>query len=274
MSSKGVTIQLVDVVAASYPLVLKQSEPVVLRKAEAIKTITGLTKPSYRLGLSVIDNNALANNSELSAAIVQYPTVDEINQVESNLSQGFKDITVKYSLIFNQSGTAPYYVTASGYPAGTTFVSGDLALAPYDHELIVGIEWFEDAGDRNTTTPVVNTAPLKGENYSLYRYDGTGWLPCVLDTNTGISKYRVKVQYDYAYLCTLLDSTNATLFGTLRKSHIENYYNMIYYPNAPSAGITRSVRFPKMFELEARIMHLKSELNNSMFNFDCGNTAT
>ena len=272
MSSKGVTIQLVDVVATSYspPLVLKQSEPVVLRREQAIKTITGLTKPSYRLGLSVIDNNALASDSELSTAIVQYPTVDEINQLESNLSQGFVNVTVKYSLMFNASGTAPYYVTASGYPAGTTFISGDLALAPYDHELIVGQEWFSDAGDRNGVIPVAGTATLTGENYSLYRYDGTGWLPCVLDTNVGISKYRVKVENDYAYLCTLCDTTDPTLFGNLRKSNTTNYYEMIYYPNVPSAGITRSVRFPKMFEIEARVEHLKNEISNNMSNFDCG----
>ena len=118
MSSKGVTIQLVDVVATSYssPLVLKQSEPVILRREQAIKKITGLTKPSYRLGVSVIDNNALASDSELSAAIVQYPTVDEINQLQADLSQGFVNVTVKYSMVFNQSGTAPYYVTAHGYP--------------------------------------------------------------------------------------------------------------------------------------------------------------
>ena len=272
MSSKGVTIQLVDVVATSYspPLVLKQSEPVVLRREQAIKTITGLTKPSYRLGLSVIDNNALANDSELSTAIVQYPTVDEINKLQADLSQGFVNVTVKYSMVFNQSGTAPYYVIAHGYPAGTTFVSGDLALAPYDHELIVGQEWFSDAGDRNGVIPVAGAAPLTGENYSLYRYDGTGWLPCVLDTNVGISKYRVKVENDYAYLCTLYDTTNPTLFSTLCKSNTTNYYEMIYYPNVPSAGITRSVRFPKMFEIEARVEHLKNEIGNNMSNFDCG----
>lgn len=270
--SKEVTIQLVDVSTATFPKVLKQSEPVVLRRVEAIKTITGLTKPSYRLGLSVIDNNAIGSDSELSTAIVQYPTVDEINQLESNLSQGFVNVTVKYSLMFNASGTAPYYVTASGYPAGTTFISGDLALAPYDHELIVGQEWFSDAGDRNGVIPIAGTASLTGEDYSLYRYDGTGWLPCVLDTNTGISKYKVKVENDYAYLCTLLDTTDPTLFGALRKSHTTNYYNMIYYPNTPSVGITRSVRFPKMFEIEARVDHLRNEISYNMSNFDCGDT--
>ena len=275
MSSKGVTIQLVDVVATSYspPLVLKQSEPVVLRREQAIKTITGLTKPSYRLGLSVIDNNALANDSELSTAIVQYPTVDEINLLQADLSQGFVNVTVKYSMVFNQSGTAPYYVIAHGYPAGTTFVSGDLALAPYNQELLVGVEWFVDAGDRNGIVPVAGAAPLTGEGYSLYRYDGIGWLPCVLDTNPGISKYRIKVEHDYAYQCTIQDTTNPALFSNLRVSHTTNYYEMIYYPNTPFAGITRSVRFPKMFELEARIIHASEVINWNMSNFNCGDTA-
>ena len=272
--AKDVTIQLVDVVNAfSGNKALKQSEPLMLRRSDAIKTVTGSTKPSYRLAVSPADNNVIANDSGLSDAVIQFPTVDEVNKVHADLSQGFIDVTVKYSMVFNQSGTSPYFVTGHGYPAGTTFVSGDLALAPYNQEVLVGVEWFVDAGDRNGIVPVAGTAPLTGEGYSLYRYDGIGWLPCVLDTNPGISKYRIKVEHDYAYQCTIQNTTNPALFSNLRVSHTTNYYEMIYYPNTPFAGSTRSVRFPKMFELEARIIHASEVINWNMSNFNCGDTA-
>lgn len=272
--SKKVTIQLIDVVATSYSpsLVLKQSEPVVLRRAEAIKTLTGLTKPSYRLGLSIVDNNALGSDSELSTAIVQYPTVDEINSLYTFITHGYTYLEIKYSLVFNQSGTAPYYVTASGYPTGTIFVNGDLALAPYNQESLVGVEWFADAGDRNGVNPVAGSAQLTGEGFPLYKYDGTGWLPCTFDASAGGTKYKIKVIKDYAYLCSLYDTTNVNTISETSKNSLTNYYYMEYYPNTPSVGITRSVRFPKMFEIEARVDHLRNEISYNMSNFDCGDT--
>jgi hypothetical protein len=279
--SRDVTIQVLDVVGADYPKQMLEKEPLLLRRSEIVKQVkngsVNITSESQRLAISKTSETYNNDSSVLSSNnIMQVATVNDVQTVYDKVidaSQGFTDITVKYGLIFNQSGTAPYHVTPHGHPAGTTFVSGDLALAPYNQEILVGVEWFADAGDRNGIIPVAGTAPLKGEGYTLYRYDGTGWLPCVLDTNLGISKYRVKVQKDYAYLCSLLNTTDPTLFSSFHKSYSENYYNMIYYPNTPSAGITRSVRFPKMLEIEARIAHTHETINWKMSNFNCGSTA-
>ena len=279
--SRDVTIQLLDIVDAGYPKQMLEKEPVLLRRSEIVRQVkngsVNITNETQRLAIS---KTSEVHNSDISMLtannVMQIATVKDLQNVYDKVidtSQGFIDVTVKYSMVFNQSGTSPYFVTGHGYPAGTTFVSGDLALAPYDHELIVGQEWFSDAGDRNGIVPVAGAAPLTGEGYSLYRYDGIGWLPCVLDTNPGISKYRIKVEHDYAYQCTIQDTTNPALFSNLRVSHTTNYYEMIYYPNTPFAGITRSVRFPKMFELEARIIHASEVINWNMSNFNCGDTA-
>ena len=279
MSSKGVTIQLVDVLATSYspPLVLKQSEPVVLRREQAIKTITGLTKPSYRLGLSVIDNNALDNDSELTKAIVQNPNVDEINQLQADLSQGFVNVTVKYSLRFELTSISPYYVTPMCVPGTFAFVAGDLAISPYectnrttfvegnDYGQFIEKQIFHDDGGNNGTTPIVSTAQLTGAGFPLYRYDGTGWLPCVLDTNSNsISKYKIRVIYDLAYVDNWYSNNLTTSMTTETYEGVFcNYYYLVQTRISGNTGNGRLARFLNL-----------SNANRRVADLSCGNTSS
>lgn len=270
--AKDVTIQLVDVVNAfSGNKALKQSEPLMLRRSDAIKTVTGSTKPSYRLAVSPADNNAIANDSGLSDAVIQFPTVDEVNKVHADLSQGFIDVTVKYGLYFYADGTTPYYLRASGHPDGTIFVNGDLALAPYNQETLWGQEWFKDAGDRNGVIPVAGTAVLTGEGYPLYRYDGTGWLPCVLNNLGSTTKYRIKVEKDYAYLGSIINTSNVGNYVNINDllAHCTNTYELIYYPNTPSAGVMRSARIVGNSKVDWRIYQ---QIEPKIARLNCGNT--
>lgn len=279
MSSKGVTIQLVDVVATSYspPLVLKQSEPVVLRREQAIKTITGLTKPSYRLGLSIVDNNALANDSELSTAIVQYPTVDEINLLQADLSQGFVNVGIKYSLRFESTNISPYYVTPMYVPGIVAFVAGDLAISPYectnrttfvdgnDYGQFIEKQIFHNDGGNNGTTPIISTAPLTGTGFPLYRYDGAGWLPCVLDTNiNSISKYKIRVMYDLAYVDNWYSNNPTTSMITeISEGVFCNYYYLVQSRILGNTGNGRLARFLNL-----------SNANRRVADLSCGNTSS
>ena len=280
--SRDVTIQLLDIVDAGYPKQMLEKEPVLLRRSEIVRQVkngsVNITNETQRLAIS---KTSEVHNSDISMLtannVMQIATVKDVQTVYDkvvDVSQGFIDVTVKYGLIFSMSGTSPYYVNPIGYPVGTTFVSGDLAIAPFDAELIWGREWYSDAGDRNGIIPIAGSAPLTGQDYVLYRYNGTGWLPCVLDTKTGISKYRVKVQNDYAYLCNVLDDTNIGNYPNigLLLADCTNVYNLIYYPNSPSAGITRSVRLIGNARIDWRIGHMKKRVDLEMSNFYCGDT--
>ena len=267
--AKDVTIQLVDVVNAfSGNKALKQSEPLMLRRSDAIKTVTGSTKPSYRLAVSPADNNVIANDSGLSDAVIQFPTVDEVNKVHADLSQGFIDVTVKHCFRFEAYTNSPYNVrpVILSSPDLSALVAGDLAIAPYwaigsldqsTYEGFVSREFFSDAGNRNGTSPTTSS-PLKGVGFPLYRYDGTGWLPAVFDNSESLKKYRIKVLKDQTYYFQTFPNQISNAFENV---HLENYYYLVYMPSSASVEIKRTAQFLKVSQVDARII-----------NFDCGDT--
>ena len=269
-------IQILDLIDASYPKEMLEKEPVLLRRLENIRQVknggVAITKETQRLGISKI-NEVYNNDTDIltSDNIMQMATVNDLQNVYDKVidaSQGFIDVTVRYGLYFWIDGTAPYYTHPNGYPSGTVFNVGDLALNVYDEGgILLEREWYEDAGDRNGLT---GSNTLNGNQFPLYRYDGTGWRPVVLDTSNEVRKYRIKVQHDYAYLVHLNNEWDFTKIPSIAKSHIENYYELIYYPNSPSAGITRSARMPKLSE---SFFFLKA-VSDALSKLDCGNTSS
>ena len=274
--SRDVTIQLLDIVDAGYPKQMLEKEPVLLRRSEIVRQVkngsVNITNETQRLAIS---KTSEVHNSDIGMLtannVMQIATVKDVQTVYDkvvDVSQGFIDVTVKYGLYFWIDGTAPYYTHPGGYPSGTVFNVGDLALNVYNEGgILLEREWYEDAGDRNGLT---GSNTLNGDQFPLYRYDGTGWRPVVLDTSNELRKYRIKVQHDYAYLVHLNNEWDFTKIPSIVKSHTENYYELIYYPNSPSAGITRSARMPKLSE---SFFFMKA-VAEALSKLDCGNTSS
>lgn len=274
--SRDTTITILDVVGADYPKEMLEKEPVLLRRSEIVRQVkngsVNITNEAQRLAINKTGGTYNNDNAILTSNnVMQMATVDDVQTVYDkvvDVSQGFIDVTVKYGLYFGIDGTAPYYTHPGGYPSGTVFNVGDLALNVYNEGgILLEREWYEDAGDRNGLT---GSNTLNGDQFPLYRYDGTGWRPVVLDTSNELRKYRIKVQHDYAYLVHLNNEWDFTKIPSIVKSHIENYYELIYYPNSPSAGITRSARMPKLSESFFFLKAVAKELSR----LDCGNTSS
>lgn len=274
--SRDTTITILDVVGADYPKEMLEKEPVLLRRVENIRQVkngsVNITNEAQRLAINKTGGTYNNDNAILTSNnVMQMATVDDVQTVYDkvvDVSQGFIDVTVKYGLYFGIDGTAPYYTHPSGYPSGTVFNVGDLALNVYNEGgILLEREWYEDAGDRNGLT---GSNTLNGDQFPLYRYDGTGWRPVVLDTSNELRKYRIKVQHDYAYLVHLNNEWDFTKIPSIVKSHTENYYELIYYPNSPSAGITRSARMPKLSE---SFFFMKA-VAEALSKLDCGNTSS
>ena len=251
--ARDVEISLLDVIESTYPKSLKQSEPVMLRRSEVIKQIGAISKPSMRLATSgsEIDVNS---DTELGNALQQYATVDEVQGVHDIATQGFQDITVKYCCRFITSTNSPYNVVPVASDISPSV--GDLAISPYwvmqggdnlryHRDRAV----FKDSGHRNGLTG----GSLYGVGFPVYRYDGTGWKPVVLDTATVITKYRIKVLFDYKYFYTDLEDFPAY------NNYDESYYNLVYIPHA---GVeVRSARFLNV-----------ADIYNRLATFDCGSS--
>ena len=75
---------------------------------------------------------------------------------------------------------------------------------------------------------------------------------------------------DYAYACHISDTTDSSIFTDTTKGSLSNNYYMEYYPNVPSAGVTRSVRFIKNSETDLRLHFLAKDMLWELANFNCG----
>lgn len=279
--SREVNIQILDVINASYPKQMLEKEPVLLRRSEIIRQIknnnVNITNEGQRLAIS--KTNEIHNNDIsmlTSDNVMQIATVKDVQAVYDNIKAGIIDITVKYSLRFNSTNTAPYYVATSEVPNGSDIPqSGDLAISIYESEtpisspspsirygMYIPIKIYTNNAGANGTNPKISTAPLKGAGYPLYKYDGTGWIPLVLDTSTEITEYRIKVLRDYGKYYNLIDNIPSNNNFLLHEETIPEYYHLIYYPTSGTTSPNRCARFVGLDYTNVKVADL-----------DCGSTS-
>ena len=292
---KNVTIQLLDVLTATYPKTLEQSEPVVLRRDDAIKQVGDISKPLMRLAVSPSKTN-LTSDGELKNHVQQLATVEEAQGIFDkaqaaqttadtavSLAEGGIVKQVKYGIrvVLSANGLRSFYDLSTNPPA-----VGDLALAVYS-EWNFPLEYFGDNGDRCGVNGLgfVNNPAYAGysDSMPLYIYTGptTGWYPCVFDTTTTAKKYKVKVQYDYAYIFNeiylalpmdTLYPSDVNLIPAFIRPHLQQEYIVEYLPviGNPS-GANRMCRIHQEgrngYVGQARV------LSSVYANIDCGWTA-
>ena len=260
--SRDVTIQLLDIVDAGYPKQMLEKEPVLLRRSEIVRQVkngsVNITNETQRLAINKTGGTYNNDNAILTSNnVMQMATVDDVQTVYDkviDVSQGFIDVTVKYCCRFITSTNSPYNVVPVA--SGISPYVGDLAISPYwvmqggdnlgyHRDRAV----FKDSGHRNGLTG----GSLYGVGFPVYRYDGTGWKPVVLDTATVITKYRIKVLFDYKYFYTDLEDFPAY------NNYNESYYNLVYMPHADVE--VRSARFLNV-----------ADIYNHLATFDCGSS--
>ena len=183
--ARDVKIQVLDVVSASGSKQIYANEPMVIRSQNVIEQVTGVTKPTSRLAISKADKLTTDDN-DLKGSILQYPTVNELNEALSASQDGYIEKTVQYGLIIYFSAAPSSTVVAGTFPASTVFQTGDLALATYTGQtwFPLPIEYFKSDG---------NDLVYPSDESPIYRYDGTKWVPYAFDNAIGTDKkYKVK----------------------------------------------------------------------------------
>lgn len=278
--SRDTTITILDVVGADYPKEMLEKEPVLLRRVENIRQVkngsVNITNEAQRLAINKTGGTYNNDNAILTSNnVMQMATVNDLQGVYDYIKAGIIDITVKYSLRFNSTTIAPYYVAPSEIPNGSdTPQSGDLAISIYESEtpisnplpslrygMYIPSKVYMNNAGANGLNPNINTAPITGAGYPLYKYDGTGWIPLVLDNSTGITEYRIKVLRDYGKYYNLIDNISSHGGFNLHEEKILEYYHLIYYPTSGTTAPNRCARFVGLDYTNLKVADL-----------DCGST--